>query len=123
MAENRDLPGMPKQKLVKDVRKWLRSFGIHAHSHSTLWLATWDWAAKIARSYVLRPQWPLPSEIAAQYVLLLLVEMHQARALKLPYRAAEQIPDHIRDRLAAGVPVIGLPARIGKLPDRTGGKS
>jgi len=61
-------------------------------------------ASQITNSYVF-PRWPLPSEIAAQYVLLLLLEMQANRALKLPYRAAEQQPPSIRLRLAASRPV------------------
>jgi hypothetical protein len=72
-----------------------------------LWHETWQWASQITNSYVF-PRWPLPNEIAAQYVLLLLVEMQENRALKLPYRAAEQQPPSVRLRLAASRPVLLL---------------
>lgn len=103
MAENRDLPGWPKKKLVSEVRKQLSRYGIRP-SLPKLWYETWQWASQITNSYVF-PRWPLPSEIAAQYVLLLLLEMQANRALKLPYRAAEQQPPSIKLRLAAGRPV------------------
>lgn len=103
MAENRDLPGWPKKKLVSQVRRHLASYGIRPSLHK-LWYETWQWASQITNSYVF-PRWPLPSEIAAQYVFLLLLEMRANHALKLPYRAAEQQPPSIRQRLSAGRPV------------------
>lgn len=103
MAENRELPGWPKKKLVSQVRRQLGCYGIRP-SLPKLWHESWQWASQITNSYVF-PRWPLPSEIAAQYVLLLLLEMQANRALKLPYRAAEQQPPSIRLRLAAGRPV------------------
>jgi hypothetical protein len=103
MAESRDLPGWPKKKLVSQVRRQLASYGIRP-SLPKLWYETWQWASQITNSYVF-PRWPLPSEIAAQYVLLMLLEMQANRALKLPYRAAEQQPPSIRLRLAASRPV------------------
>jgi hypothetical protein len=96
MAESRDLPGWPKKKLVTQVRRQLASFGIRP-SIPSLWRETWEWAHQITNSYVF-PRWPLASEIAAQYVLLLLVEMQSHHALKLPYRAAEQQPPSIRHK-------------------------
>lgn len=103
MAESRDLPGWPKKKLVSQVRRQLASYGIRPSLHK-LWHETWQWASQITNSYVF-PRWPLPNEIAAQYVLLLLVEMQANRALKLPYRAAEQQPPSIRLRLTTGRPM------------------
>jgi hypothetical protein len=103
MAESRDLPGWPKKRLVSDVRRRLASYGIRP-SLSRLWLETWQWASQITNSYVF-PRWPLPSEIAAQYVLLLLLEMQANHALKLPFRAAEQQPPSLKLRLAASRPL------------------
>ena len=104
MAESRDLPGWPKRKLVKDVRRQLASYGIRP-TLSRLWYETWQWANQITQSYVF-PRWPLPSEIAAQYVCLLLLEMQSNHALKLPYRAAEQQPASVKLRLAASRPLL-----------------
>lgn len=47
----------------------------------------------MTNSYFFR-RWPLASEIAAQYVFLLLADMKASRHLKLPYRAmtCNQVP-------------------------------
>lgn len=93
MAEHRELPGWPKKRLVKEVRRHLWHYGIRPKGEP--WHATWSWAAAIARSYY-HTHWPIPSEIAAQYVLLLLAEMNENRNLRLPYRANQVIPDDVR---------------------------
>lgn len=99
MAEDRTLPGWPKKKLVKDVRRHLWHYGIRP-VRSDIWRATWAWAEAIARSYW-RTHWPLPSEIGTQYILLLLVDMKQTCMLRLPYRAGEQIPPEVAAMLPA----------------------
>jgi len=90
MAECRDLPGWPKKKLVRDVRRHLATYGIQPTARFALtqrqWHLTWAWANGIAKSYVF-PRWPCAREIAAQYVLLLLAEMKSNHDLKLPYRS------------------------------------
>lgn len=106
MAEHRDLPGWPKRKLVTQVRRQLASYGTRP-SLQKIWYETWQWANQITNSYVF-PRWPLPSEIAAQYVLLLLLEMNANHDLKLPYRAAEQQPPSVKLRLSAGRPLLLL---------------
>jgi hypothetical protein len=106
VAESRDLPGWPKKKLVTQVRRQLASFGVRP-SLLRVWSDTWQWASQITNSYVFQ-RWPLPSEIAAQYMLLLLVEMQANHALKLPYRAAEQQPESVRLRLTARRPILQL---------------
>lgn len=93
MAEDRWLPGWPKKRLVKDVRRHLRTYGIRPVD--SVWQATWAWASAIARSYY-RTLWPMPSEIAAQYVFLLLHQMRQYHNLKLPYRANDIVPEEVR---------------------------
>lgn len=90
MAEEHSLPGWPKKKLVKEVRRHLSHYGIRPTKFE-IWQATWAWAEAIARSYW-HKHWPLPSEIATQYILLLLVEMKQSCMLRLPYRAREIVP-------------------------------
>jgi hypothetical protein len=106
MAEHRDLPGWPKKKLVREVRRHLATYGIRP-SLPRLWHMTWEWAKQITNSYVF-PRWPLPSEIASQYVLLLLVEMQSNHALRLPHRAAEQQPESVKARLCASRPLLVL---------------
>ncbi len=99
MAENRELPGWPKQRLVKDVRAHLRSYGIRPQGET--WWATWKWAHAIAMSHY-HIRWPLPSEIGTQYVLLMLADMKRHLALNLPDRANTVIPDSVRRLLPVG---------------------
>jgi len=88
------------------VRRHLAGYGIRP-SLPRLWYETWEWARQITNSYVF-PRWPIPSEIASQYVLLLLLEMQSNHALKLPYRAAEQQPESVRLRLSGSRPLLLL---------------
>lgn len=90
------LPGCPTKRLVKRVRSVLWRFGIRPKEPA--WSATWHWANAIANSYYHR-HWPLAHEIASQYVLLLLGQMHEGRSLRLPYRAGTVMPDEIRQLL------------------------
>lgn len=99
MAEERSLPGWPKKKLVKEVRRHLSHYGIRPAKFE-IWQATWSWASAIARSYW-HVHWPLPSEIATQYILLLLVEMKSSCMLRLPYRANEIVPPEVARLLPA----------------------
>lgn len=104
MAEERTLPGWPKKKLVRDVRKHLSHHGIRPNQFS-IWQATWAWANAIAHSYY-NTHWPLPSEIASQYILLLLTEMKKNCLLKLPYRANTVVPAEVRALLPAKHPML-----------------
>ncbi len=120
MAEDHSLPGWPKKKLVKDVRRHLSHYGIRP-VRSELWRATWAWAEAIARSYW-HTHWPLPSEIGTQYILLLLIEMKGSHMLRLPYRAGEKIPPQV----AAMLPETHAPgvlAIAGPLEKRKRGRS
>ena len=98
MADDRHLPGWPKKRLVKEVRRHLWCYGIRPNSIK-LWHETWAWASQITRSYVY-PRWPLPSEIGTQYVALLLLDMNVNRSLRLPHRAMEQMPPSLRQKIA-----------------------
>lgn len=109
MAEDLDLPGWPRKRLVKAVRSHLWRYGIRPKGDA--WRATWAWASAIANSYS-HIHWPLPFEIAAQYVLLLLAEMQRNHGLKLPYRAGKVVPDQVRLLLADSS--LALPALNGK---------
>lgn len=107
MAESRDLPGWPKKRLVRDVRRHLWSYGIRPTS-TKLWQETWAWANRIAKSYVYC-SWPIPSEISAQYVVLLLLEMKANKNLKLPFRAMQHMSHAIRQTLGEhSLPMIEL---------------
>ena len=98
MAEERSLPGWPKKKLVKEVRRHLSYYGFRPVKQAA-WQAAWSWANKIAHSYF-HVHWPLPSEIGTQYILLLLAEMHDSHCLRLPYQAREILPPGSRGPLA-----------------------
>ena len=107
MAEEHSLPGWPKKKLVKEVRRHLSVYGFRPVKQAA-WQAAWAWADKIAHSYF-HVHWPLPSEIGTQYILLLLAEMHDSHCLRLPYQAREIVPP----KVAALLPVLqqqGFPA-------------
>ena len=93
---DRELPGWPTKRLVKRVRSHLWRFGIRPKEPA--WTATWEWANAIANSYFHR-HWPLAHEIASQYTLLLLGQMHEARGLKLPFRANKVMPEEVRQLL------------------------
>jgi hypothetical protein len=116
MAEDRTLPGWPKKKLVKDVRRHLAHYGIRPSCLSA-WRTTWIWAEAIACSYW-RTHWPLPSEIASQYILLLLAEMKKSHMLNLPYRADIVLPAEaavaLLDIQGSGILAIGQSARSTK---------
>ena len=93
MAEQRELPGWPKKRLVRAVRRHMWSYGIRPQW--ALWCATWRWAAAIANSYF-HTSWPSASEISTQYLVLLVAQMRENHALRLPYRADKVIPDEVR---------------------------
>lgn len=96
MAEARDLPGWPSKRLVKLVRSHLWRYGIRPKYE--LWQLTWSWASAIANSYF-HPSWPSTHEIATQYLLLLLAQMKDDHALRLPHRADKAMPEAVRARL------------------------
>lgn len=97
MADDRYLPGLPKRRLVKEVRSHLWRCGIRPRGEA--WLAGWLWADAIARSYY-HTHWPMASEISTQYVLLLLAQMNENCSLRLPYRAGDVMPDKVAQLLA-----------------------
>lgn len=104
MADERDLPGWPKKRLVKQVRSHLWHYGIRPKGEA--WRKAWSWAHAIANSYF-RTHWPLASEIATQYVLLLLAQMKRNRALSLPHRAGKVVSEDVKRLLPKGpVPLL-----------------
>lgn len=94
------LPGWPKKALVKRVRSHLWVFGIRPRGEP--WRLAWKWAYDISQSYY-HPRWPLPSEIASQYVLLLLHHMKASVGLKLPYRADTVMPNSVQQLLSVSL--------------------
>jgi hypothetical protein len=91
------LPGQPSAKRVREVRSYLKRWGIRPLTHTwrgiDLWRATWEWAHQVGRSYW-NFRWPNPKDIASQYVLLLL--MHIRDDLHLPFRAGTMIPASVK---------------------------
>jgi hypothetical protein len=115
MAEDHSLPGWPKKRLVKDVRRHLGRYGIRP-IRIDIWRAAWAWAEAIARSYW-HMHWPQAWEIGTQYILLLLIEMKENRSLRLPYRAS----DHIPPEVIALLPAVQRPEFLA-IADDTGRK-
>lgn len=111
-----NLPGDPSKLLVSRVRKSLKQYGIQPARLGT-WRMAWQWAANVMRSYAgamavvgtpRKKQWPGAGEVAAQYMALLLVEMKDGWALRLPHRAATCLPVEVAARvLASGITGIG----------------
>jgi hypothetical protein len=119
--DDRYLPGQPKKKLVTEVRRVLKGYGIRPHG-LLMWRDAWAWALAVRDSYF-HPRWPLPHEIAAQYLVLLLADMKTHPGFKLPYRAAEKQTPAIAARLAAAhartLPGFYEPAESKQLPPAT----
>lgn len=107
------LKGSPSKLLIRKVRRHLKGYGIIPTAKH--WRLAWEWAALVANSYqcddmmigqfkARRPRWPSPSEIGAQYLALVLAEMRDMHALKLPYRAVDRCPIAARVALAPAYP-------------------
>ena len=117
-SERNSLPGGPSRNRVAQVRQSLRLWGIRPMKDSPLWIETWRWAWEVARSYntlalpgIPRHRWPLPSEIASQYVFLVLLGMR--KTLRLPFRAGQHLTPFLQTKLEAlgnknGIPQLTL---------------
>lgn len=105
MPDDRYLPGSPSRRRVREVRSHLWRYGIRPKGES--WRLAWHWAFDIACSYF-HFRWPLPSEIASQYVVLMLCEMKDSRSLKLPFRADQVQPEAVQ-QLIVDEPLIEVP--------------
>lgn len=104
--DHRYLPGSPRKKLVQDVRKFLKSWGIIPHYK--VWPLAWAWAWSVAKSYQrfddllqkrCRERWPLASEIASQYVVVLGAEIRDSGLFHMPFRAQTQLPAPVAEAL------------------------
>ena len=82
MAEDKELPGWPKKRLVREVRAHLRSYGIRPQGQA--WRATWEWASAIANSYF-HTHWPLPSGLGGKLVLPFSVWLMKRTVLGNPF--------------------------------------
>lgn len=99
MTQDRELPGWPAKRLVKEVRSHLWRFGIRPKRDGDAWRATWEWARGIADSYY-HSRWPTATQIATQYMLLLLLEMRSSAMLRLAPRAREHAPAYMLQKAA-----------------------
>ena len=101
MAEDHSLPGIPRKGLVKKVKsvlwQYLRS---RPDKNDRNWKIAWQWAYDcfqrdrmfaVGKQYS-RTKWPSPSEIASQYIFLVMLEMRSSCQLKLPFEAKETLP-------------------------------
>lgn len=104
------LPGDPPPKLLREVRKALRGYGVRPKNPQ--WRAMWEWANKIRNSYY-DPRWPRVAELVAQYTVLVLAEMRDDFMLKLPHRAISHITPAASVMLATPGPaaISGNPAK------------
>ena len=117
-SERNSLPGGPSKNRIAQVRQSLRLWGIRPAKDSPLWIETWRWAWEVARSYntlalpgIPRHRWPLPSEIASQYVFLILLGM--GKTLRLPFRAGQHLTPFLQAKLEALGNKNGIPQLIG----------
>lgn len=97
MTNSKYLAGGPSRRLVKEVRSRLWRYGVRPKDEP--WQLTWLWACEIGSSYF-QFKWPMPHEIASQYMLLLLCDMREGRLLKLPFRADQVQPDEVKNLIA-----------------------
>jgi hypothetical protein len=99
-----ELPGRPRKKLVKDVRSVLwRYLRCRPQRADRTWRMAWAWAEACGRRDAMWTKysckWPAANEIASQYLLLVLADMREMRALRLPWRAAECVPPAVVELL------------------------
>ena len=96
--DDRYLPGGPSNLLVRRVRSSLALYRIRPCRET--WRLTWEWANAIANSYwsTTRKHWPLATEIATQYVVLMLARMRDEERLRLPFRA-NKMPQRVAEAL------------------------
>lgn len=94
------LPGGPSNALIKRVRSALSRYGIRPERE--LWRMAWEWAYKVDHSYLFtsRRHWPAASEIASQYVFVLLTKMRADLSLRLPFRASTELPQSVKALVA-----------------------
>lgn len=128
MAEQRDLPGWPSKRLVREVRSVLNLYvRSRPQQLDECWRMAWQWAAAEADHSLLyqfgkrrRKRWPLPHEIASRYLVLCMVRMRPS----LGSRAVEFMPDSVRAMVASesriGGPAAVEPPRLFDLSEQTG---
>ncbi len=114
-TERNDLLGNPSNRLVRDVRRILwQHLRSRPDRRSEIWKLTWEWANNIRyqnHRFVTKgkPRWPLPHEIATQYIFLALAAMRDSRVLKMPYYAPECVPENLTHRMGLLSGLMGAP--------------
>ncbi len=107
---DKNLPGNPAPSRVREVRKHLRHYGIApCTTQRDAWRQAWEWAWAVAkRPGAYRTRWPMPAEIGTQYLVLVLAQMRDNFALRLPAAARQNMPLSVSVALsssAGGVPL------------------
>lgn len=103
--EHREIArGAASGRLIREVRSVLwRHLRCRPHRGDQCWRLAWEWAeacaTRNARWLKKSRRWPSPSEIASQYLLLVLAEMRESHTLRLPMYAAECMPPGVVQRL------------------------
>jgi hypothetical protein len=78
-----------RKRMEKRARSLLWRYGIAAKRQPQLWAQALKWAEQIANSYSYRQHWPLDSELAVYFLLLVwrdLVQTHSVKRLPVPIR-------------------------------------
>lgn len=125
-SERNFLPGGPGNSLIRQVRRILFTYcRSRPQRTDRAWINAWDWARAIrdreefwqlvVKAKTKRRPWPAAAEIASQYLLLALADMKDARALRLPFHAAECVTPAVVEALKIGdrTQVAALEAAIG----------
>lgn len=110
-SERNILCGGPSNAHVKRVRavlwRWLRA---RPQVEDKNWKAAWEWADNVryrGNRYNFtkrKPKWPNENEIATQYLTLVLIEMRDYHAFRLPFYAAECLPAILANRVGINGP-------------------
>lgn len=125
--EHNELPGRPRGQLVRKVRRTLYSYTrCRPLRTDRAWRLAWEWADACTRDgerfiTMKRRPWPSPSEIASQYLLIVLAEMKSSHQLRLPFRAQRCIPAQLAELLAENGPLTMLAHDALALPAPGGG--
>jgi hypothetical protein len=93
--DHRTLPGNPRKSKVIAVRRALNHYGIRptggrAFRLNEIWRDAWTWAVACSTWRGGKRDWPTDTEIASQYIFLLLMEMRNSSQLQLPYAARSE---------------------------------
>lgn len=118
-SERNTLAGGPSNAMIRRVRSVLWAYAkCKPPKDDRNWKLTWEWASACCdrdslflhwKTVKRRKPWPSPTEIASQYLFLVLADMRSCHALRLPFRASVAVPEGVKARLAeCSVPVPGI---------------